>query len=144
MNVLRVGITQSVKAPGNWHKSVNIFSIDRSLYLIARQGCAPLVKATAAIEPQSGSQVGIDLGITSLLALSTGEKIANPKGFKAKYRKLRRAQKALSRKQKGSNNRHKARLKVAKVHQEIADARKDNLHKLTTRLVRENLRHRRP
>jgi putative transposase len=78
------------------------------------------------------------LGITSLLALSTGEKIANPKGFKAKYRKLRRAQKALRRKQKGSNNRHKARLKVAKVHQEIADARIDNLHKLTTRLVREN------
>jgi putative transposase len=78
------------------------------------------------------------LGITSLLALSTGEKIANPKGFKAKYRKLRRVQKGLIRKQKGSNNRHKARLKVAKVHQEIADARKDNLHKLTTRLVREN------
>jgi putative transposase len=88
--------------------------------------------------PSCDSQVGIDLGITSLLALSTGEKIANPKGFKAKYRKLRRAQKALSRKQKGSNNRHKARLKVAKVHQEIADARIDNLHKLTTRLVREN------
>ena len=91
----------------------------------------------------SGSQVGIDLGITSLLALSTGKKIANPKGFKAKYRKLRRVQKALIRKQKGSKNRHKARLFVAKVHQEIADARKDNLHKLTTRLVRENLRHRR-
>jgi putative transposase len=88
--------------------------------------------------PKSDNQVGIDLGITSLLALSTGEKIANPKGFKAKYRKLRRAQKALSRKQKGSNNRHKARLKVARVHQEIADARKDSLHKLTTRLVREN------
>ena len=88
--------------------------------------------------PQSDNQVGIDLGITSLLALSTGEKIANPKGFKAKYYKLRRAQKSLSRKQKGSNNRHKARLKVAKVHQEITDARKDHLHKLTTRLVREN------
>ncbi len=87
---------------------------------------------------KTNSQVGIDLGITSLLALSNGEKIVNPKGFKAKYRKLRRAQKALSRKQKGSNNRHKARLKVARVHQEIADARKDNLHKLTTRLVCEN------
>jgi putative transposase len=88
--------------------------------------------------PKTNSQVGIDLGITSLLALSNGEKIANPKGFKAKYRKLSRAQKALSRKLKGSKNRHKARLKVAKVHQSIADARKDNLHKLTTRLVREN------
>ncbi len=97
-----------------------------------------LVNVEIEALPQSGSQVGIDLGITSLLALSTGEKIANPKGFKAKYRKLRRVQKGLIRKQKGSNNRHKARLKVAKVHQEIADARKDNLHKLTTRLVREN------
>ena len=88
--------------------------------------------------PETDNQVGIDLGVTSLLTLSTGEKIANPKGFKAKYRKLRRAQKSLSRKQKGSNNRHKARLKVAKVHQKITDARKDNLHKLTTRLVRKN------
>ena len=90
--------------------------------------------------PVSDNQVGIDLGIASLLTLGTGEKIANPKEFKAKYRKLRRAQKSLSRKQKGSNNRHKARLKVARVHQEITDARKDNLHKLTTRLVRENQR----
>ncbi|WP_293347188.1 MULTISPECIES: RNA-guided endonuclease TnpB family protein [unclassified Microcoleus] len=87
---------------------------------------------------KTNSQVGIDLGITSLVALSNGEKIVNPKGFQAKYRKLKRAQKALSRKQKGSNNRHKARRKVARVHQEIADTRKDNLHKLTTRLVREN------
>lgn len=88
--------------------------------------------------PPKEDRVGIDLGIASLLTLSTGEKIANPKGFKAKYRKLRKAQKALSRKQKGSNNRQKALLKVARVHQEIADARKDNVHKLTTRLVREN------
>jgi putative transposase len=88
--------------------------------------------------PKSLNSVGIDLGITSLVALSTGEKVANPKGFKAKRRKLRKAQKALSRKVKGSNNRYKARLKVAKVHQEISDARQDFLHKLTTRLVREN------
>jgi putative transposase len=80
----------------------------------------------------------LDLGITSLIALSNGEKVANPKAFKVKHRKLRKAQKALSRKKKGSNNRHKARLKVAKVHAEISDARHDILHKLTTRLVREN------
>ncbi len=67
------------------------------------------------------------------------------RGFRAKYRKLRKAQKALSRKQKDSNNRYKARLRVARVHAEIANARKDLLpfgtlreHKLTTRLVREN------
>ena len=88
--------------------------------------------------PESPNQVGLDLGITSLVTLSTGEKLANQKGFKAKYRKLRKAQKALSRKQKGSNNRYKARIRVARVHAEIADARKDMLHKLTTRLVREN------
>lgn len=88
--------------------------------------------------PESPNEIGIDLGITSLVALSTGEKIANPKGFQAKRRKLKKAQKALSRKQKGSNNRYKARLKVAKVHQEIGDARQDFLHKLTTRMVREN------
>ena len=88
--------------------------------------------------PPSTQQVGIDLGITSLIALSTGEKIANPKAFKAKRAKLRKAQKALSRKMKGSNNRYRVRLKVAKVHEEISDARKDFLHKLTTRLVREN------
>lgn len=88
--------------------------------------------------PKSPNQIGIDLGITSLVALSTGEKVANPKGFKAKSRKLKKAQKALSRKVKGSNNRYKARLKVAKVHAEISDARQDFLHKLTTRLVREN------
>jgi putative transposase len=88
--------------------------------------------------PQSPNEIGVDLGVISLVALSTGEHIASPKGFKAKRAKLRRVQKALSRKQKGSNNRYKARLKVAKVHQEITDARQDFLHKLTTRLVREN------
>jgi len=77
----------------------------------------------------------LDLGINSLMALSNGEKIANPQTFKAKRRKLRQAQKALSRKKKGSNNRDKARLKVAKVPAEISDARKDFLHKLTTRSI---------
>jgi putative transposase len=88
--------------------------------------------------PESPNEIGIDLGVNSLVALSSGEKIVNPKSFAAKRRKLKKVQKALSRKQKGSNNRYKARLKVAKVHQEISDARKDFLHKLTTRLVREN------
>jgi putative transposase len=88
--------------------------------------------------PTTEQQVGLDLGVTSLIATSDGEKIANPKHFKRLRQKLRRVQKALSRKQKGSNNRHKARLKVAKVHAQITDARKDFLHKLTTQLVREN------
>ena len=88
--------------------------------------------------PVSPNKVGLDLGVSSLVTLSTGEKAANPKTFKVKYKRLRKAQKALSRKLKGSNNRHKARLKVAKLQAEIADTRKDFLHKLTTQLVRDN------
>jgi putative transposase len=97
-----------------------------------------LVDALIEPLPESPHSIGIDLGITSLVALSTGEKVVNPKGFKAKRAKLRRVHKALSRKQTGSNNRDKARLKVARVHQEVGDARQDFLHKLTTQLVREN------
>jgi putative transposase len=78
------------------------------------------------------------MGISSLITLSTGEKIANPKAFDKRYRKLSQAQKSLSRKQKGSRNRAKARLEVAKIQAKISDSRKDHLHKLTTRLVRDN------
>ncbi|MFH9246943.1 RNA-guided endonuclease InsQ/TnpB family protein [Streptomyces lydicus] len=82
--------------------------------------------------------VGIDAGITSLVTLSTGEKIANPRHERGDRARLARAQRALSRKAEGSANRHKARRKVARVHARIADRRRDFLHKLTTRLVREN------
>ena len=82
--------------------------------------------------------VGLDAGISSLVTLSTGEKVANPRHFDRHHKRLSKAQKALSRKQKGSRNRDKARLKVARIQQQISDSRKDHLHKLTTRLVREN------
>ena len=88
--------------------------------------------------PKTNKKVGIDVGITSLITTSNGEKVANPKQFNRLYKKLRRKQKALSRKTKGSNNRDKACLEVAKVHAQIKDARADFLHKLTTKLVREN------
>ena len=84
------------------------------------------------------SQIGIDVGLTTLLTLSTGEKIANPRHELKDRVKLAKAQREMSRKQKGSKNRAKARLKVAKIHGRIADRRRDHLHKLTTRLVREN------
>ncbi|WP_424099970.1 RNA-guided endonuclease InsQ/TnpB family protein [Moorena producens] len=88
--------------------------------------------------PTTDKQVGLDLGVTSLITTSDGDKIANPKHFKKLKKKLAKYQKALSRKQKGSNNRYKARLKVARVHAQIKDARRDFTHKLTTQLVREN------
>ena len=88
--------------------------------------------------PPTDQKVGIDVGISRLISTSNGEKIANPKHFNRLYQKLKAAQKGLSRKTKGSNNRDKARLKVAKIHAQIQDARTDFLHKLTTKLVREN------
>jgi putative transposase len=88
--------------------------------------------------PQTDKAVGIDAGITSLIVTSDGEKVANPKHFKRLRSHLRQAEKSLSRKVKGSNNREKARLEVARIHAAIADSRTDFLNKLTTRLVREN------
>jgi putative transposase len=88
--------------------------------------------------PVTNKAIGIDLGISSLLVTSDGNKVANPKQFKKHYRRLRQEQKSLSRKQKGSKNREKARIKVARIHAKITDSRKDHLHKLTTQLVREN------
>jgi putative transposase len=90
-----------------------------------------------SLQPAQQS-VGLDAGISSLITLSTGEKVANPKHFDRHYQRLRKAQKSLSRKQKGSRNREKARLKVARIQQQISDSREDHLHKLTTRLIREN------
>jgi len=82
--------------------------------------------------------IGIDLGITDLATMSNGITIPNPRHYLASQRRLGMLQRRLSRKQKGSNNRNKARLKVAKCHQHIANQRKDHLHKLSTALVREN------
>ncbi len=78
-------------------------------------------------------QVGIDLGITSLLTTSDGEKVVNPKNLQKLHKKLRVAQKSLDRKpDKKSNNYHKTRLKVARIQAKIKDSRGDYTHKLTT------------
>jgi putative transposase len=88
--------------------------------------------------PIVDSVVGVDAGITSLVALSTGEKVTNPRHERADRRKLAKAQRELARKDKGSVNRGKARVKVARIYARIADRRRDHLYKLTTRLAREN------
>ncbi len=97
-----------------------------------------LVDTTVQPLPKTDKSIGLDVGITSLIATSNGDKIGNPRHFKQLRSKLRQVQKSLSRKLKESNNRQKQRHKVAKVHAQITDSRKDFLHKLTTQLVREN------
>ena len=89
--------------------------------------------------PATDGAVGIDAGLDHLLTLSTGEKITNPRHERKDRARLARAQRNLSRKARGDGaNRAKARRKVARIHARIADRRRDYLHKVTTRLVREN------
>ena len=85
-----------------------------------------------------GGKVGIDLGLTHFAILSTGEKIASPNTFRKNETRLATLQHRLAKKRKGSANRKKAKLKVARLHAKIADSRKDFLHKLSTRLINEN------
>ena len=96
--------------------------------------CTDQVQAKAPV----AAKVGIDLGLTHFAILSTGEKIAAPNTFRKNEEKLAKLQRRLAKKTKGSANRKKAKLKVAKLHAKIADSRKDFLHKLSTRLVNEN------
>ncbi|TDD08876.1 transposase [Saccharopolyspora terrae] len=97
-----------------------------------------LVETSVNHHTPTDQAVGVDAGITSLATLSTGEKITNPKHSDRERARLAKAQRDLGRKEKGSNNRAKARLKVARVQAKIADRRRDHLHKVTTRLVSEN------
>ena len=86
----------------------------------------------------NGQQIGIDVGIKDFCSDDQGNTVANPQALKRMEKKLKRLQKKLSRKAKGSNNRNKARIKVARLHERIANIRKDFLHKESTNLVREN------
>ena len=104
------------------------------------QPSGPIVLGT--FEPKDGyftlraEVVGVDLGITALATLSSGEKIENPRPLGRLQRRLSRVQRALSRKQKGSKRRAAQRLKVARLHARIADTRRDYLNKVTTDLIR--------
>jgi putative transposase len=114
-------VTVSQDAAGRWFVSL----------LCEDPGVKPL--------PARGNAVGVDVGLDHLLTLSTGEKIANPRHERRDRAALAKAQRNLARKARGDGaNRRKARLKAAKIYARIADRRRDTLHKLTTRLVREN------
>ncbi|APA99788.1 Putative transposase in snaA-snaB intergenic region [Nocardia seriolae] len=103
-----------------------------------RHHIAILVEETIHEHAPTDVTVGVDAGITSLYTFSTGEKVSNPRYEKLDRTRLAKAQRVLAKKQRGSNNRAKARLKVARIHAQISDRRRDHLHKLSTRVVREN------
>jgi putative transposase len=97
-----------------------------------------VVQTTDEPLPETGSEIGIDLGLTHFAVLSDGTKVAAPKFLRRAARKLRRLQQDLSRKTKGSQNRKKAVVKVARAHARVADTRRDWQHKLSTAIIRDN------
>ncbi|MFG2757927.1 RNA-guided endonuclease InsQ/TnpB family protein [Streptomyces wuyuanensis] len=114
-------VTVSQDAAGRWYVS-----------LLCEDPCVKPLPVTSAA-------VGIDVGLDHLVTLSTGEKVSNPRHERRDRGRLAKAQRQLARKAKGDGaNRAKARRKAAKVYARITDRRRDHLHKLTTRLVREN------
>lgn len=82
--------------------------------------------------------IGIDLGLKDLLVTSAGEVVKNPRHFNRNLKKLQRLSRQHAKKVKGSRNRERSRIKLAKHHAKIADTRKDFLQQLTTRLINEN------
>ncbi|WP_405552575.1 transposase [Streptomyces canus] len=88
--------------------------------------------------PEVASAVGIDLGLGHFAVLSDGTKIDAPRFLRRAEKKLKRKQRHLSRKLQGSKNRDKARVKVARAHARVADARREFHHQLSTRIIRDN------
>lgn len=115
-------------------KSVNVSMTKSGKYF-----ATILCEIEKEVKPkQSGPEIGIDLGLKSFVVTSSGEEIPAPKYLRTSQEKLVRFQHRLSRKMKGGNNRNKARIKVAKIHEKITNQRNDFLHKLSHRLVSEN------
>lgn len=122
------------------HQSIrgNILSLTFSKTPSNKYFVSILTEQEVEQKPKTGKEVGIDLGIKDLIITSEGVKFQN-NGYLSKYEKqLKKAQQHLSRKKKGSRQYENQRLKVARLHEKIANCRKDTLHKITSRLIREN------
>lgn len=108
--------------------------------VISRTANRWFVAFSYKIEPSATAKVsavvGVDLGIKTLATLSNGETFPNPQAYRTAERRLKRLQRGASRKVKGSNNRHKANLKLAKQQARVANIRQDTLNKLTTYLAK--------
>lgn len=124
-------------------KHRDIFGIIKSVTV--SKNCADKYYVSILVEceepnklPKNNNKVGIDLGIKDFAIFSNGEKIENPKYLRKSLDKLKKEQRKLSKCVKGSNNRNKQRLKVAKIHNKITNQRNDFLHKLSKRLIDEN------
>ncbi len=125
-----------------WHRALSKDAKPSSVTIIKdsadRYFVSILVKEEIKPLPIVNKMVGLDLGIKSMVALSTGESVGNPRYFAKDEKKLAKAQRRHARKKKGSKNREKARKRVARIHARITDRRRDYQHKLSARIVHEN------
>ena len=115
--------TVSRTSAGRYH--ISILTEDLNKYPVTQQY-------------SESTMVGVDVGIKTFAAISTGEKIDNPKFLKKSIKKLKMLQKRVSRKVKGSKNRKKAVKKLAKQHQLVSNQRNNFQHKVSLSLIREN------
>ena len=130
----KIKMAERIRFPTGKPSSVTISRIaDRWFAAIRFQ-----MEDTIITHENQGSAVGVDLGITSAVTLSCGSKFESPKPLKNHLRKLAKLQRQLSRKQIGSSNRNKARLKVARLHYKVSCVREDFWHKITTAIAKEN------
>ena len=123
---------------------VDVTALDPTMVVISREPdgrwYVTFTIDTHGPEPleQAGRAAGVDLGVTDFAVTSDGEKIANPRHLARKARNLARYQRRLARCRNGSANRAKAAAKAARAHRKVRDARRDFLHRASTRLIREN------
>ncbi|CAE6706235.1 RNA-guided endonuclease InsQ/TnpB family protein [Paraburkholderia nemoris] len=119
-------------------KGAKVTTVTVSKDASGRYHVSMLCDDAVSAKPEASGKVGIDLGLTHFAILSTGEKIAAPNTYRRNEAKLAKLQRRLAKKQKGSANRMKAKLKVARLHARTADSRRDFLHKLSSRMINEN------
>lgn len=128
--LIKIKISQSIRGD---IKTVTISQVPSGKYYISMN-----VAIWYQSLPKQEKVIGIDLGVAHLLTTSDGDVIENPKTLQRHQQKLVKLQRQLAKKQRGSNNYNKARIKLAREHEKIANIRKDYLHKVSHKLVSEN------
>ena len=123
-----------------WHRPLPLKGITACTIIKTASGqyYASFIVEVEKTQTQGQGILGIDAGITDLFTLSDGEIIRNPRHYVKAQKKLAKLQRSHSKKKKGSKNKSKSRIKLARCHQRVSNQRRDHLHKLSTRLIREN------
>ena len=138
LKLAKMGTPLDVRFSRTIPRAAKVTTVTVSKDAAGRYFVSMLCDDTVSAKPDADGKVGIDLGLTHFAILSSGEKVAAPNTFRKHEAKLAKLQRRLAKKQKGSARRAKAKRKVARLHAKVADARRDFLHKLSTRLINEN------